>query len=323
MIATPQALCSRQARAVCRSLQAAPESTNRPLLPVLHEKTLFSQPGFPMKSMFARKLHSPRSLNQWRRHVLTAAIAGGAILGGAVTGTGDGSVTAGDGHGIVYQSLDTVAGGIETLFGLGKSAGRACAVDCDDSCDLHLLRQLNSSPHDSHIYLKPNTHSVAPKPRVHHSHSHAPEMPPSVSDVSPLQSVPVESARAIRQKPMPKALPPTGQAELDSQPAEAAPGEYRRDLPPPIIRQPIRLRGNSQPRSAPRKPIMAPKANDHYFEKFDDPFKDDSASLRPMRRTNQVEMPVVAVQEDFNFNPIRRVGFEDRQTLTPVKRRTK
>lgn len=226
-----------------------------------------------------------------RRAALAVLVAGGSL--------GTGLVHAGDtGHGPVYKTLDTLAGGIETIFRLGDQGKARCDENCDDGCDHVMLQELSNPVDLNQIYLAP----AAPAP-LHSVPQHSAPLPPA--DIQP------PAARQSPQRQSAPDLPPPIQRPVQPPAVEAVrrprpepPERLRRDLPQPLIRQPISkpaesagkwfqdrglapapVQDWSQPRRqapAARPPALkAPSSKGGFFDELSDPFVDDSASLLP------------------------------------------
>jgi len=238
----------------------------------------------------------------FRRAALAALVCGGSL--------GTDFVQAGHGgHGPVYKTLDSIAGGIETIFRLGDQGKKHCDESCEDGCDHVLLQELSAPVDLNQIYLVP----TAPAPPRSAPPRSAPprSVPPRSVPLPPVDIQPPAVRRAPQRLPAPD-LPQRVQRPVQPPAADAvrrprpeSPEQLRRDLPQPLIRQPIskpldRSTNNwfqdrglepapvqdwSQPReqSPATNPLQlkAPASPGGFFDELSDPFIDDSASLAP------------------------------------------
>ncbi|MFK8112911.1 MAG: hypothetical protein AB8B91_11945 [Rubripirellula sp.] len=161
---------------------------------------------------------------------------------------------------LVYKALDSVAGGIEKLFGLDKCGKSDCDnIVCDDGCDAMMMEELMMpSP--------PVIHDSAPI-HQHHHHSHSAPMPPAVQHSAPvIQSAPVYTgpAEKVHVKPM-----GPNQWEQPSQPTADPSTSNRMEMTQPRMVQPRAVQAREvepratqpravQPREVQRQPMVDP-----------------------------------------------------------------
>lgn len=195
----------------------------------------------------------------------------------------------------IYQSLDTLAGGIERVLGLDRCRSSECdSLACDSSCDDgHWMIPLESAPPS-----KPLTRAdqdAAPRPpRV---------VPPRLPAVPPLSPLPQEPKRSQPRIVTPKAESTTPRIEpspptlRDTEPlppamtpprivpAESLPTEPEMSLDPleAPAESELSPRVDPQDRPSPDKPEVPPKKEGSIFdalEDLDDPFEEDARRLR-------------------------------------------
>jgi hypothetical protein len=238
---------------------------------------------------------------------------------------------------LVYKALDSVAGGIEKLFGLDKCGTNACdmmEVPCDDGCDTIMMHEMPSS---EVIYDEPHHgHS-------HHGHAHSVPLPPMDIPSPPIrQSAPVYTGpmEEMRIKPTgpsqwhqpsselrmsePRMVQPHSVAPRSTQPRSTQrhaveAGQHLGETPladPEVgeIQQPLLT-----PEPEPRSDSPAPEVNkeESLFDTLSNPFGDDARARlpRPVRPSNYEEIELKPISK----RPLSRSYSESNRRVRSVR----